>query len=258
MTSRDLWTRKQLIIAFHLYCQIPFNKTVKTNLEVIRVANLIGRSPSALARKLGNFGSFDPELKKRGISGLSNVSKLDKQVWDEFHLDWENLVVESEKLLQKLSSETSTSLKSRDEEIGDIPSYSVEDKLVMSKAREGHTFFRNSVLASYQYKCCITGLSIPELLVASHIIPWSKDKSIRLNPQNGLCLNSLHDKAFDKGLLTITPNFKVILSSRLCEIESDKAVQQFFYQYSSDIKLPDKFIPKPEFLEYHNQNIFLG
>ena len=48
------------------------------------MANLIGRSPGAVAFKLGNFGSFDPELKKRGIGGLPNTSKLDKEIWDEF------------------------------------------------------------------------------------------------------------------------------------------------------------------------------
>ncbi|MCU0240018.1 MAG: hypothetical protein MUC29_11300, partial [Pyrinomonadaceae bacterium] len=82
------WTREQLIITFNLYCKIPFAKTVKTNPEVIKVANLIGRTPSAVAFKLGNFGSFDEELKKRGIKGLPNTSRLDKEIWDEFENNW--------------------------------------------------------------------------------------------------------------------------------------------------------------------------
>jgi len=78
MQKRRNWTRAELIVVFNLYCKIPFSKTVKTNPKVIEVTNLIGRSPSAVAFKLGDFGSFDPELKKRNISGLTNTSKLDK------------------------------------------------------------------------------------------------------------------------------------------------------------------------------------
>ena len=82
MPKRRNWTRQELIVVFNLYCKIPFSKTVKTNPKVIATANLIGRSPSAVAFKLGNFGAFDPELKKRGISGLTNYSKLDKEIWE--------------------------------------------------------------------------------------------------------------------------------------------------------------------------------
>ena len=58
----------------------------------------------------------------------------------------------------------------------------------MVKQRVNQWFFRRAVLAAYGARCCITGLDVPQLLVAGHIAPWSKDKQNRVNPQNGICL----------------------------------------------------------------------
>lgn len=68
----------------------------------------------------------------------------------------------------------------------------------------------------------MTGISISELLIASHIKPWkvSNNEDEKTNPRNGLCLNALHDKAFDRGLITIDKNYKIIVSSKLKEKKS--------------------------------------
>lgn len=92
---RDNWTREQEIIVFNLYCKIPFQRSSKNHPDVIRIANLIKRSPSAVNMKIGNFGSFDETLKSKGIVGLTNASKLDKQIWDEFNNKWDLLSYES-------------------------------------------------------------------------------------------------------------------------------------------------------------------
>ena len=55
----NLWTREEEIIVFNLYCKIPFQYSSKNHPDVIKVANLIGRTPSAVNMKIGNFGSFD-------------------------------------------------------------------------------------------------------------------------------------------------------------------------------------------------------
>ena len=112
-------------------------------------------------------------------------------------------------------------------------------------------------MASYNEKCCITGISFTSLLVASHIIPWSKNKQERLNPRNGICLNNIHDKAFDKGLITITSDFKVKLSDAILSKRRDYNIQKYFIEYENQpINLPDRFSPSFEFLEYHHLNIF--
>ncbi|CAN5624000.1 HNH endonuclease [soil metagenome] len=246
------WTREELIIAFNLYCKIPFSKTVKNNPKVIEVANLIGRTPSSVAFKLGNFGSFDPELKKRGIVGLRNAGKLDKEIWDEFIADWDTLAYESELLISKRKNQL---IKENFQIETEIPIGKEKERIV--RTRVNQSFFRASVLSLYNQKCCITGLGIPDLLIASHIIPWSKDENNRLNPRNGLCLNAIHDRAFDKGLITVTPDYKVKISNYFSDCENTEAVSDMFSKYNNQkIILPDKFSPDREFLTYHNEKVF--
>ena len=88
-------------------------------------------------------------------------------------------------------------------------------------------------------------------------MPWSVDEKNRLNPHNGLCLNSIHDKAFDKGFITITPDYKVIVSKFFNDFKNEIAVTDLFLKYENQlIILPDRFLPSKEFLDYHYQNIF--
>jgi len=87
--GQKLWTRDELILAINLYCKLPFGKMHKSNALIVEFADLIGRTPSSVALKLGNFASFDPTLKARGIKGAANASKLDKEIWDDFYNNWD-------------------------------------------------------------------------------------------------------------------------------------------------------------------------
>ena len=98
------WTKEQLKLAFHLYCQLPFGKLHHRNKEIVVLAPLIGRTPSAVAMKLVNFASLDPAITASGRSGLGNASVLDQEVWDEFHADWEGLALECERSREKLGA----------------------------------------------------------------------------------------------------------------------------------------------------------
>lgn len=253
--KKDRWTREQTIVAFNLYCKIPFQKASSNNPDIVRIARIIGRSPNSVKMKIGNFGSFDPELKKKGIVGLANASKLDEIIWNEFNNNWEKLAFESEQLIANF-------LNKNIETVGlneplKIPEGLSKERLV--KTRVNQSFFRQSVMSAYNSTCCITGIRIPQLLIASHIIPWSKadNKTEKTNPMNGLCLNPLHDKAFDKGLLTITTNYKIKLSDKIFDIQNDEVTKIWFSSYENkSIILPDRFLPKKEFLEFHNTKIF--
>ncbi len=250
--KRNNWTREETIIAFNVYCKIPFKSSSKNNPIIIKYANIIGRSPSALNMKVGNFGRLDPELKKQGIKGLVNGSKLEEDIWNEFNGNWEDLAFQSEQLIAQFQNKTieETSLIN----IDDFPKGKDRERIV--KTRVNQSFFRSTVLSSYNLKCCITGLSISDFLVASHIKPWAKDEKNRINPHNGLCLNSIHDKAFDKGFITITTDYKVLISSCLIK-NKEKIVDDFFLKYNKQkIILPDRFLPSKDFLDYHYQNIF--
>ena len=253
MAKQDLWTKEQTIVALNLYCKIPFNRVSSTHPDILRIAKIIGRTANSVKMKIGNFGSFDPELKKRGIVGLGNTSKLDEIVWNEFNTDWDNLAYESELLISKFTNQPLEIVSEIN--IDDIPLGREREAIV--KQRVNQSFFRSTILSSYNLKCCITGLSITDFLVASHIIPWAKDDKNRLNPNNGLCLNSIHDKAFDKGFITVTADFKIKVSKYLIDYKKENAVADLFLKFENkSIILPDKFTPSREFLEYHHKNIF--
>src|SRR5262245_25575074 len=99
MTRRS-WTREELIVAFNLYCKLPYGRMHQRNPLVIAVAAALGRTPGAVAMKLVNFAAFDPAHQKRGVSGLKNASQADRAIWDEFNGNWEDLAAESERIFQ--------------------------------------------------------------------------------------------------------------------------------------------------------------
>lgn len=137
-----------------------------------------------------------------------------------------------------------------------------EDKISLTKQRKGQDYFRRMILANYGGRCALTGIDIPQLLLASHIIPWAdkSHKKDRLNPCNGICLSALYDKAFDQGLITISPdNYSVILSSALQENETKAYYDKHFGCIKGQkLTLPTEYLPSREFLAYHRDKVFVG
>lgn len=247
------WTRNELIVAFNLYCKTTFTKINARNKGVIELASIIHRSPSSVALKLANFARLDPTLQDRNIAGMRHGSKAEVEIWNVFSHDWERLAYQSELILADYKNEPIES--SSGIVTGDIPKEGREREAIV-KTRVNQSFFRQTVLASYDHKCCITGISVPELLVASHIIPWAVGKKSRMDPCNGLCLNSLHDTAFDRGLITITTEYVLKISEVLKTRSQEWSL--FFLPYENkQITLPQRFIPAREFIEYHNNKIFI-
>ncbi len=252
--GQRLWTREELILAINLYCKLPFGKLHRTNQEILKLSQLIGRTASSVTYKLVNFASLDPSLKARGIKGASNASKLDKEIWHEFYNNWEILPYESEKL-KAFKYHTSIEKECLIDE-NELPREGKEREQIV-KARVNQYFFRQSILASYNFTCCITGIKQSELLIASHIRPWGLDEKNRLNPRNGIAINALHDKAFENGLLTITPDFQINISSILLKQNNNEIINNYFVKYhGSKMTLPSRFLPDTEFLHYHNLERF--
>jgi len=215
--QNNRWTKEQVKLGFNLYCQLPFGKLHSRNPEIIELAGLIDRTPSAVAMKLCNIASLDPAITDTGRSGLGNASALDHEVWEEFHADWDGLALDCLHIHEHLKSEKvpAKSEAQSEAELEDIDDFTGETRRVVTEQRMRQNFFRRAVLSSYLGRCCMSGLSDSRLLIASHIVPWSKDKTNRLNPRNGLCLSALHDKAFDRGLMTLDDDFRVVLSRDL-------------------------------------------
>jgi hypothetical protein len=253
--TTNRWTKEQLKLAFHLYCQLPFGKLDMRTPEVIKLAGLIGRTPGAVAMKLSNFASLDPAITSTGRKGLEGASNLDREIWDEFHTDWEALAVESELLRRKLDTDAQP-IDEADEQL--IPEdFTGETRKVVTEQRIKQSFFRRAVLSSYRGRCCMSGLTEQRLLIASHIVPWSKDKANRLNPSNGLCLSAIHDRAFDKGLIAIDDDFKIVVSEELMRRDEQFIKDVLVPLNGKMIELPERFMPSVEFLSRHRADLFV-
>jgi len=253
--KRRLWTKEELILALNLYLKLPFGKFHHGTPEIIHLASLIDRTPSSVAMRLSNFASVDPYHKKRGVKGLPGGKKQVEPIWNEFINNREDLLFESERILAELENKNIETKFAN--ELSDIENLTGENKIREVKTRVNQNVFRQIVMANYIGKCAITGIDIPEFLVASHIIPWSKNEKERLNPENGLCLSSLYDKAFDKGFIGITTDYKIIVSKELKKNENKSYYDQFFGKLKNrNINLPERYYPRKEFLEYHLDTIF--
>ena len=244
------WTHDELVIAMNVYARLPFGQLHSRQPFIIEVASKLNRTPGSLAMKLCNFASFDPQLRARGISGLKGASQLDRQVWEEFEADWETMGLKSEEMLEDLGldhsirDETPVGLRNRPE--GPTETISKRNQ------RLGQAFFRRAVLVSYGNRCCITGNPIPQLLNASHIVSWASNPKDRLNPRNGLCLARTQDAAFDRHLITLDADLRLVVSKTIRDHFSNATVRENFGRYEGKkILLPERFLPDPAFLEIH-------
>lgn len=254
--KRRLWTHDELMVSLRLYLQLPFGKLDQRNPEVIKLAHLIGRTPSSVALRLVNYASLDPIQQQRGIKGMTNGGKACEEYWNRFMADKDSFLFESEQILARLEGK-----KLNDKYVDILNSIprGVEGKTKerIVKTRVNQYVFRTIVLANYNNKCALSGINIPQLLVASHILPWAKNAEERLNPSNGICLSSLYDKAFDIGLMTFDDEYRTVYSDKLTKELDKEAYTQFFEPYKGrQLSVPLKYTASRKFLEWHRDCIF--
>ena len=253
-SERRAWSPDELLVVFRLYCRTPFGRLHQRNPEIIELARLIDRTPGAVAMKACNFASLDPQQQARKITALRNVSHADRELWETFAQDSETVAQNAEAAYAALTG------KGRGEHESEyvLPEGPTE-KETTTKARRVQAFFRAAVLSSYENRCAMTGLAIPELLNASHIIPWHMDSARRADPRNGICLNVLHDRAFDRGLITFDEDFRMLTSPFLsCSETSEFHRSAFVKTAGYKIRLPVRFLPDAQAIAYHRQHIFRG
>lgn len=251
-TERDgqSWTREEHVIAFQVYNRIPFGSIHMRNPEIIELAALLGRKVGSASRKLANFARLDPVHRDRGIRGLEHGSKGEEDVWREFSDTPEDLAYESVRLIGARLGQSAERFAGISE--SDLHEPGTEREALV-KLRVNQSFFRQRVLSCYCCRCCITGLSCRPLLVASHIVSWAEDTANRLNPRNGLCLNALHDRAFDRKLIWIDSDFRVRLSSSFRKMlrVPNQATEWLIGFENRSLMLPEHFEPDRELLAKH-------
>lgn len=131
-----------------------------------------------------------------------------------------------------------------------------KEVLRQTKVRVNQRFFRKVILADYGAQCSLTGLTVPEVLRASHIVGWAEDKDNRMNPSNGVCLSATYDAAFDKHLISFDEDYRMIFSPTLKEFYSNEAFKTQFLAYEGRrISLPKRYCPDQAFLQRHREKL---
>jgi len=248
------WTRDETLVALGLYLQLPYGKLDHRTKEIVVLAKALNRTSSSLSMKMCNIGRLDPSLKDKGTVGLGHGAKLEREIWDEFAGRHEELIENYETIISSLVGKSNTC-----DEDAVIKTPQGLDGVRLQKYRINQSFFRRSVLASYDERCCISGISDPRLLVASHIKPWAacENGDERTDVCNGLCLSPLYDRAFDIGLFTIDEDYRVVLSKSLqTKLTHEVYVDNFSKYEQCEISLPSRCIPSQNFLEYHRSHVF--
>ena len=267
MKSGSKWSRDELLLVMNLYFRIPFGRQHSRAPEVVELATMLGRTSGSVAMKLNNITSLDPEENLRGVRGLSGASSLDRAIWREFQNGWEQATAESEalwngRLLRRNDAGNSISTRQEtqtDRHGHEWDEFSPTEKTQLAKVRLAQSFFRKVVLSAYDGRCCITGIPIPQLLIASHILPWSTHPEHRADPRNGLCLSQLHDAAFDKGLITFDEKNRLVLSAKIKEHLTSAVMNYSFALYEGKtITMPERFAPNSDFMTIHRETNFAG
>jgi len=258
--KRRAWSENEIVSALALYYQIPFGAIDEKNRAVIELAHSLDRTPGSIALKLANLASLDPTIIASGRRGMANASQLDRRVFANSSNDWPQLAAELPvAVLDAIDRRRSRNLSvdTISDRLSSESTVELTETTGTVVLRRGQTFFRNATLAAYRERCCVTLLSVRELLRASHIIPWAADASSRLDPTNGLSLNALYDAAFDRGLMTIDENYRVVFARGLRDAVSNQAWDVWFGRHEGQaIELPERLRPKNSALLFHREHVF--
>ena len=198
---------------------------------------------------------------------LSSLFFFDENEWIPAPPDWSPNIVQgktydtSTVIGRKIYNEVQDRLKTYS--IEEIPLSYEEDysarygnpSLIFPRLGQGA--FRGLVTEAYKRRCAITGEKTLPVLEAAHIKPYSQSGPHSLN--NGILLRSDFHILYDRGYLTITTDNRIVVSKR---IKEDYGNGREYYKYHGKelLVLPEKHIERPakEYIEWHNQNVFLG
>lgn len=241
------WTKEDIMVIFNLYCKLPFKENTINNSLIEEYARMLNRSSNSIIMKISDLGKLDPELKRYSNVAEIYGQKLDRDVWNDFNKNPMQFVYNSEKLIARAYGCSVSELEDLDNNLpkGCHPKDPVRRKM-------GFIFFRKVVLSSYNNTCCISGVRNPLLVEACHITEWDDDENKIVNPRNGLCLNYLMHKAYDRKLVSVSPDYKINISEKMIT----SAMREDFRTYLKSINgrhifLPDRFSPSRDLLAMH-------
>ncbi|WP_169715023.1 HNH endonuclease [Thalassospira alkalitolerans] len=269
MARRD-WTDEERYAALKLYFELEFGQFHKGNRSVIALAGIIGRTPSAVAMKLGNFASLDPTLDRKGFTG---VSAADRALMLRFHNHPERVVDEIERAVDRISLPSITEASIISAQLSDISDSTAEMSdhaanfdvsgrptvgFRTARVRLNQSFFRKAVLSGYRFQCCVCGLGLHRLLDASHIKPHNEDETYRLRPDNGLSLCRNHHKAFDEGYWALDGRLRLEVDQKVRKLaQADETIGELLLRFDGEqIRAPFRYMPSTHAIEWHRENVF--
>ncbi len=251
MAERRNWSENEVRNALALYLRTDFGRFHSGNPDIIQLANELNRTPAAVALKLSNLAALDKSIPQKG---MANTSNMDRQVWAEFLVDPDGVLkaYEHQTLPPPPTASQSHLSPGMAEPAVAFDFTGAGERRVETTQRIGQNFFRKIILTSYHERCALTGIEDTRLLNASHIVAWKDDPQNRINPSNGICLNALHDRAFDRHLITFDENYKMKIANHVPAV----ARRELERVASGRLELPSRVLPDQELLEKHRQEFF--
>jgi len=245
------WTYDEITNLCGVYFTIPFGKIHARNPQIQRIADALKRNANSVAMKLLNLAALDPELRTSGRTGLTRASRLDRRAWEDFYNNREAASAEVETWITAINDHSPGDIQESEE----IPA--IMEVETSRKVRRAQGYFRRMILALYSGRCCMTDICVPELLVASHILPWARFPEARIERGNGLCLATHFDHAFDRGLITFDDQLRLTIGRRLRACDTNPTiVQEFLRREGSHLAINRYLPPNPDYLAWHRNEIF--
>jgi putative restriction endonuclease len=131
-----------------------------------------------------------------------------------------------------------------------------KDAIATARRRINQSVFRRWIVGLYGNECCVTGLNVPDVLQASHIVSWASDSQNRMNPSNGLCLSATYHAAFDRHLISFDDDYRMVLSNRIRDYCTREVCANYFMKFEgTQIRLPSRFLPDRELLAKHRSKL---
>lgn len=244
---------------FHMNSEPFWKLEYKATEETFLTKSRSIKSFNALYRA-AECAVIDPEL--AGYLQQGNTrNKINAHILEVYFPDKGRLPIPSEDYLNTMSR---TILTSTSELY--VKSYKEKFKKLNKERKEEDKFIRRAVfikevLKQYRNTCAITGMSIEcdhniSVLDACHIVPrkTSFDDTIT----NGIALCPNMHRAFDRGLITVTPDYVVQVSK--CFRDTGTSSHSFMQYHEKKISLPENpaYYPDPDNLRWHNEKVFKG
>jgi putative restriction endonuclease len=244
---RRNWTEEEVAQALALYLRLDFGKFHTRNPQVMALAARLQRTPGAVALKLTNLAALDESIAQKG---MANASATDRRVWQRFLADPAPLLEVYVAQVQEVPPlQGRLAMEGFAERQAGYAARQDSGASVQVMPRIGQAFFREMILTAYAGRCALTGMDDPRLLTASHIVGWQEDQRLRLNPANGLCLNALHDRAFDRHLITFDEDYRMVIAADVPQ----EARRQLEKVDNHRLTMPSRFLPDQSLLERHRR-----